>query len=155
MKNTWLVIANSVKAYIYNLENVKDELPDIHHEVPLVKTFNHPEGRMHAQDLLSDKDGRYTTPGSTQGSYSEHTPEHQIQEIKFSEEIAHYLEHARTQNEYQHLIICAAPHFYGVLKKTLPSHVETMISHHILKDYIPLHGESFKKVVEAIQEEFK
>lgn len=160
-KNTWLVIANAVKAYIYKLEHQENAVKDLpvflreHHEAPLVKTFTHPEGRMHTQDLVSDKDGHYSTPGTSQGAYSEHTPEHQIQLVKFAEEIGHFLEHARTQHEYEHLIICAEPHFYGVLKKALPHHVEPLIAHHILKDYVPLQASGLKKVIEAIQEEYE
>jgi protein required for attachment to host cells len=152
-KHTWLVIANSIKAYIYNLENSSGDIGELHPEIPLIKTFSHEEGRMHAQDLLSDKDGHYSTPGSARGAFSEHTPEHEIQLIKFSEEIAHFLEHARTQHEYQHLIICAEPHFYGVLKKHLPDHVQDLISHHILKDYVPLQAHNLQEVIEKIKKE--
>ena len=160
MDNTWLVIANDAKAYIYDLEHpTKPEIKDLplifrdKHDIPLIKTFEHPEGRMLAHEFMSDKDGHLKSPG-THGKFSEDSTPHEKEEERFAEEIAKYLEHARGTQSYQHLIICAAPHFYGLLKQRLHAHAAAMIQEHLLKDYVPLQKESLRKVIEGIEREY-
>jgi len=159
MDNTWLVIANATKIFVYHLAKHDGELKNLpalfrdHPHPELVIELDHPEGRMKGIDLVTDGQGHFKSPGVSHGKFSEHHTPHQNEEIKFAEQLANFLNLERTQNKYQHLIICAPPHFYGTLKEHLSDQVLSLIKHHILKDYITLHGQGLIKVVEEIQKE--
>lgn len=138
-KGTWLVIANSVQANFYQLT---------HEEYSLLETLEHAEGRLKTHDLVSDKTGHYRAGGTVRGAYGSTTDPHEEQHHLFAKEVADFLETKRQDKAYQHIILCAAPHFLGLLNKEMSEDVQAMIFETIAKDYIPLPAKELDKIIQ-------
>lgn len=148
MLTNWLIVCNSIKADIFDIsKNKLNGSP----KSRLLKEFEHPEGRMKGVDLVADGPGHYKARGRGRGKFTAQTTPHETELLQFAHQIAKFLEHERVNQHYQSLIVCAGPHFQGVLEKCLSSHVKQMVTKHIIKDYIPLEGNQLKKVVSNIQ----
>ena len=143
-KLTWLVIANSVEAKIYHITK---------QEHTLVKTLTHEQGRLKSSELTADKQGAYKSGSSVHGQFAPHTDPHEEEHIVFARELAHFLEHSHQQNEYKELILCAAPHFHGLVNKALNKGVHSSIVKSIEKDYIPLPKDKLEAVIKTIIDE--
>ena len=144
MNTTWLVIANETNANIYKINKKEFELID---------NLKHPESRLTDHELVSDRPGHYRTPDTAHGAYVPDSDPHELEKVIFARTIARFLEHERSTEKFQHLIICASPHFYGLLKNELSSHVSNIIKNHYLKDYIVLETNELNKFIKDIQEE--
>lgn len=138
-KGTWLVIANSVQANFYHLT---------HKDYSLVKTLKHAEGRLKTHDIVSDRPGHYHAGNTVRGAYGSTTDPHEEEHIVFAREVARFLEAERLENAYQHIILCAASHFLGLLNKEMTKGVEAMIIEVIEKDYIPLPQKELDKIIQ-------
>jgi len=143
---TWLVIANSTDAYIYNITQTA---PNKSHHHP-IKELSHQESRLRTSDLVSDSAGRQQSQSAPQSAYEANTNPHEKEIQHFAKEIAHYLDAERNQNHYKHLIICAAPHFHGLLNESMTKQTALLVKKHIEKDYIPLPKAELFEVVEKI-----
>jgi protein required for attachment to host cells len=58
--------------------------------------------------------------------------------IRFAEEIAAYLEHGRTAQEYQRLVLVAAPALLGLLRAELSAPLRTLVAFELDKDLTTL-----------------
>ena len=137
----WLVLASSTHSYIYEVEK---------QDYKLVKSLSHADSRLKTVDLDSDSEGKYRSDTSGQGQYQAHTTSHEKEHQIFAHEIAAYLEKGRVDHQYQSLIICAEPHFYGLIESSIPKTVQTLIKKAIQKDYIPLSESERNHVIKAI-----
>ena len=136
---TWLVIANSSKAFVYDItqkEAPGTKKPHYHSVIEL----SHSASRLKTSDLVSDG----------HGEPAPHSDAHENEFQNFAREIAHYLESERSKNSYKQLVLCAGPHFHGLLNQTLSKQTALMIKKHIEKDYIPLHTKELSEVIESI-----
>ena len=144
---TWLVIANSTQAFVYDItKNNEPGQPHFH----LLTELSHPESRLKTSELTSDRPGHYQGSGSSRGAYSAHSDPHHNEIQAFAKEIAHYLDSAREKNSYKQLILCAGPHFHGLLNQALSSKTASLIKKHIEKDYVPLSEKKLHEVIEGI-----
>ena len=100
----------------------------------LVRELVHPESREKAANLVSDRTGNFA--GS--GSYAQPTDPKQHEAERFALEVAHELEHGRTKNAYERLILVASAPFLGLLNSRLSAQVQQKISDSINKDYTHL-----------------
>lgn len=128
----WVVNANSNICRIYDYQKSPAKLT-------LIKEINHPENKLKKSEFLTaDKPGHYQTSNAGHGTYSQQTDpkEHAIE--NFSREIAKELDHGRTSNIYNKLIIISPPHMEGLLKKHFDKHVKNLITHNIQKDLLHL-----------------
>ena len=137
----WLVLASSTQSYIYEVEKL---------DYKLVKSLSHTDSRLKNVDLDSDGEGKYRSDTSGQGQYQAHTTSHEMQHKRFAQEIAAYLDKGRVDHQYQSLIICAEPHFYGLIESSIPKTVHTLIKKAIQKDYIPLSESERNNVIKGI-----
>lgn len=146
--NTWLIIANSTEALIYNITPAD---PHKKHFDPL-KELSHQESRLKSSELGNDENGRYQSQSAPKSAYEPSTTPHEKEIQHFAEELADYLDAERNQNHYKHLVLCAAPHFYGLLKAALTKQTAALVKQHIDKDYIPLSkAELHERVKEIYQ----
>jgi protein required for attachment to host cells len=147
---TWLVIANSTSASIYDI--TKPEYPGAQHDshYKLVTELSHEKSRLKTSELVDDKPGHYQGSGSSRGAYSSHTDAHENEIQFFAKDIAHYLETAREKNSFKQLILCAGPHFHGLLNHALSKQTALLVKKHIEKDYIPLSDKKLHDVIETI-----
>ncbi|MDH5229647.1 MAG: host attachment protein [Gammaproteobacteria bacterium] len=135
MNQKWYVIANSAQAKIYYTDNNKTELT-------LHETLDHPESRMKAAEISSDRPGHFQAAGGiSHGSFAEKTNPKDYEVERFANEVASYLNNARNQNVYYGLIIAASPKFHGLLNKHMNKNVAELVNKHIEKDLssVPVH----------------
>lgn len=144
-KITWIVIANSAKALIYQVENHR------HH---FLKTLEHPESRLKISELVSDHPGHYQTGHGTRGQYESANTPHQLEQAHFAKELAHFLLQQHQAHQYDHLILCAAPHFHGLLNHEMDPAVEALILETVSKDYVPLASAELNELIEAMVHRF-
>lgn len=128
MPYNWLLVTNASHARIFKVRTVIGQP----YQMQLIHAIEHPESRMKKQDLLSDKPGVYRT-GYTPGGHAQDIQN--IEMERFAKELADIIDHARTLNRFQQLIIVAPAHFYGLLEKHLSGSIKHLIKQVIQKDY--------------------
>lgn len=135
MDNTWIVIASASEAFIYSLDQEAHSKGKI--KIDLITNLSHPQSRKKDEELITDRSGHYFSNTGTigPGSYKTPTDPKKHEADLFAKEIAKELENARIANRFSHLVLIAAPHFYGLLKKHINKNVSNMISMNIEKDY--------------------
>lgn len=128
----WIITANSnmCRFYHFDKHNVT---------IDLLKELSHPVNKLKKSEYLtSDKPGHYSTSGARGGAYAPHTDPKEAEIDSFAREIAHELNHGRSTNAYNHLIIISAPHMNGLISKHLDKHVKELVTKEIQKDVMPL-----------------
>ncbi len=124
MTTTWILVANAAAAKLYANEGPKKGLRKI-------REFDHPASREKASQLVSDRPGH----GNGHGAYvSGHAPK-EVEADNFALELCKALDHGRTSNAYQRLILVSAPAFLGLIKGHLSHHVKQLVSEIFEKDY--------------------
>lgn len=132
MINTWVVVADSSRARFFTLESRGEPLHEIDDMI-------HSEGKLRAQDEVSDRQGGIAG-GHGQGGHSFEAPtdvKHQ-DAVYFAHQIGEKLEHGRVNNEYRDVILVAPPAFLGVLRQTLNSHVLHLVSQSFDKNLVAM-----------------
>jgi len=128
MTKLWIVVADEAKARILSTNNSTDALSEL-------QTLSTSETSMREQDLVSDKSGKsYDSAGKGRHSMGEKSDHKEQYAIRFAKEIGTYLENHRQSKDYMKLIIVAAPHFLGLLRKEFSKGVSELISLEIDKD---------------------
>lgn len=128
--NSWVLVADSAHARIFNAETAKSALSE-------VKSINHPEGRQHEHELTSDLPGRQT--GGAKDSHHSlggKTDAKEHEAIEFAKDLCKYLEEAHNTQKFSQLIVVAAPHFLGQLRKEMNNNVAKLITLEIDKDIV-------------------
>lgn len=127
MKTTWVLVAENSRARLFHWKSldVLDEL----------RSFSHPESRLHEQDLFSDKRGRsFDSAGDGRHAQEAPTSARQHESKTFARGIVTMLEQCRSRNEYEKLFIMAAPHFLGQLREEMPSSLQKVVVQEVSKN---------------------
>ena len=126
---TWIMVANASEAYLYSSDNLRTK------DIKLIKELLHPESREKGSDLVTDRPGHYQGSRMARGAY-EKNPIHAIEAEVFAKELSEVLRNGLNQNKYEHLLVIAAPQFYGLINK----HLDFVPAefNHIPKDYTKL-----------------
>jgi protein required for attachment to host cells len=126
MDNLWIVVAHQAGVRIFRRNRPVDG-------IELVERMDHPSGRLRDHDIDTDRPGRSHTPTPAtqsrgpQGAghnyrkhgFSPRVMPHEMDSIRFNQQIAHHLETARAQNRFFKLVLVAEPHELGLLKESL------------------------------------
>ena len=128
MTTTWILVANASEAKLYANTGISKGLEK-------VAAFDHPDSRKKNSDLVTDRSGHMQSAGNGHGARQPATDPKQHEHENFAREIAHHIEHGRTGNQYQRLIVAAEPHFRGLLNNTFSTQVHSLISENLEKDY--------------------
>jgi protein required for attachment to host cells len=128
MSITWILVANASAAYLYANYGPKKGLQKL-------KEFRHDASREKGQHLVSDRPGHYKSHGNGCGSYISSTHPKQHEARTFACQLAKELEHGRTANSYQRLILVVSTPFMGLINSNLGSHVRNLVSDTFEKDY--------------------
>ena len=130
MAKTWVVVADSSTARILMAENPATGLAEI-------DCLEHPEGRLHEQELTSDLPGRAFDSGG-EGRHAMGSPvEPKKQEaIKFAKLVAEYLESGRTTGSFSKLYVIAPPAFLGQLRNHFSSSLQRIVQGTIDKNLV-------------------
>ena len=113
MERIWVVVADHVRARLFEAHGARGELAEIEDLV-------HPQGRMHANEMASD------SPGVTHDrfGYGTHGMGHAVEpkeeeSIRFAKEICDALEQACESGRFDRLYVAAVPRFLGDLRRCM------------------------------------
>jgi protein required for attachment to host cells len=128
--SSWILVTDSAYARLFNAETAKSTLIEI-------KSMIHPEARQHEQQLTSDLPGRQAG-GATNSHHSVEgkTEPKKYEAVEFAREICRYLEAEYNAHKFSQLIVVAAPHFLGNLRKEMSSNVAKVVTLEIDKDIV-------------------
>lgn len=111
----------------------------------LIREFAHPEGRMKGSKLVSDHPGRsFDSYSRSSGGHQTGVPRHSMGSevdpkseiaIQFAKSVAEWIETARTQNHFTHLLLIAEPHLMGILRSSLSRATRRLVQSQLEKDY--------------------
>jgi protein required for attachment to host cells len=125
---TYVLVANRANASIFRTRG-----PHVAPE--LVQRFEHPEGRLKSGEIDSDRAGRsFDRMGG--GSHAMSVEESPVERVahEFALQLAHHLEHARENREFDQLGIIAAPRMLGHLRAALSKPVRALVFGELAKD---------------------
>lgn len=130
MRDTmWVVIANASTARIFAKKKGN-------HKLNLIKELEHPESRKKVRELISDGAGRYNSRGEmVHGAYSRRTNPKEVEADHFANELAKFLDHARSTNDFTKVLLVMPAPFQGMVKHHISSQLLSKISGTISKDY--------------------
>jgi len=129
MEAIWILVADTSKARIFSATSPISDFEE-------VQLIEHPEARLHQQDLKTDKHG--STPdgavnSSSHGMDSAVNPKEQ-EAIEFAKQVSGVLEQANNASKYERLVVVAAPAFLGLLREHFPTPVTKKVSREIDKN---------------------
>lgn len=124
---TWIVVANSSHAKIFRLA----KFPKIEE----LTSFDHPESRLHNQDLEGRKPGRsFQSGGTTRHAYQPETEPKEVEIEKFAKSLSDYLTTSHQKGEFSRLYLMASPSFLGLLRQYLHAVTQKVIIAELAKD---------------------
>ena len=130
MAKTWVVVADSSSARILMAEKPGMGLSEI-------DALEHPEGRLHEQELTTDLPGKAFDSGG-EGRHAMGSPvdpkKHEM--IKFSKKVTDYLETGRSTGGFAKLYLIAPPAFLGLLREHLSSPLARIVQGSIDKNLV-------------------
>lgn len=129
MAKIWILVADSAHARVFLRGKRWDQLEQL-------EEYEHPQGRAHEGDLVSDE-GAAVIQRSGQGQRRDSQPEVSATEHEaqvFAHELTDRLRQARVGHKMDSLVLVAAPHFLGLLRKTLDDQTRKCVLHEIDKD---------------------
>lgn len=125
--STWVMVANSTIARFFEVE--KDG------SLKEIESFVHPESRLHARDLVSDKTGRsYESATVARHAIEPRTTPKENEEDQFAKQVSEHLHTAHQKGKFKRLYIAASPHFLGLLRQAMPSSITQSLTAEIDKD---------------------
>lgn len=125
MSKTWVVVAESSRAKIFELEKRNAPLKEI-------QGFAHTPSRLHQKELTADLPGR--TPGRHKLIQQTTTKENACNE--FARSIRNHLDAARNKGQFNKLIIISPPSFLGRLRKHLGSSMNKCVISEVDKNLV-------------------
>ena len=113
MSKTWVVVAESSRAKIFELDKKNAPLREL-------QGFAHTASRSHEHDLTSDLPGR-THNSATHSSHrlSQHSSPKAHESVEFARTLGSHLDEALNRGEFDKLIIMSPPGFLGYLRKEM------------------------------------
>jgi protein required for attachment to host cells len=127
--NTWIIVANSSQAKVFKLVRFP--------QIEALLTLDHPESRLHNQELVEGKPGRsFQSTGTARSAYQPKTDPHQHEIEKFAKFLGEYLNTAKANKDYKHLYLFASPSFLGMLRPYLDDSTKESILAEANKDMI-------------------
>ncbi|MEJ1298199.1 MAG: host attachment protein [Candidatus Sedimenticola sp. (ex Thyasira tokunagai)] len=127
MSLAWVVVADSSQARIFSVDKPTSSLEEIH-------TLNHPEGRLHQGDLVSDRPGRDRNAGTGSHDMGHEADAKNEAAVRFAAQVDETLECGRTNGRFNRLYVVASPSFLGMLRKQQSSSLQKMVTGEISKN---------------------
>ena len=110
MADIWVVVANSSKARVLATKKANGKLVE-------TRSIEHPEGRMHAQELTSDLPGAaFDSGGQGRHAMSNEVGPKKHEQMVFAKEIAQMLEVGLAEKRFGRLYLLAPPAMLGALR---------------------------------------
>ncbi|MFY0990762.1 host attachment protein [Halomonas sp. C05BenzN] len=132
METTWVVIADQTRARIFAMPRPRAALEELDDLV-------NPEGRLHDQDLNSDRPGRaFDSKGLGRHAMGKHHSPKEQEAIRFAHAIGEHLAEGLQRGDFGQLVVSAPPRFLGLLREALPEGVVNRIVLDLDKDLVGL-----------------
>lgn len=125
MSKTWVVVAESSRAKIFELDKRSAPLKEL-------QGLAHTPARIHEQELTADLPGR--TPGQHK-LLSQHNAK-ENESNAFARTIGNHLDSARNKGKFSRLIIMSPPNFLGKLRKHIGSETNKRIISEVAKNLV-------------------
>ena len=141
MSKTWVVVAESSRAKIYEINKNKSNT-----NLKELSGFTHSISRSHKQDLSAEhqKESRHSQLTSSLDSHKSHERE------TFARSISQYLNSARNQGKFNKLILMSPPKFLGDLRKNLGHETNKYVVSEIDKNLVRHKIKDIKSHIPAI-----
>lgn len=137
MKKTWILVADSAHARIFEADAINAPLNEI-------RDYSNSEAHLKNVDLDSDRPGRGEGGGSHHAmDTTSDSKEHEIE--AFAHYIANELDHARTENSFAQLIVVAAPSFLGQLRQVISDPLAKMVSYELDKNLSKMDSDEIRQ----------
>ncbi|MGE0873933.1 MAG: host attachment protein [Burkholderiales bacterium] len=139
MARMWIIAADSTTCRILVADSPSAALEEI-------EVLEHPEGRMHERDLVSDQPGRaFDSFGAGRHAMEVQVSPKQHEAMLFAGRIAARLEAARVKHDFDTLSIVAAPRFLGLLRDKLNPHLRALVRYEVDKNPRRLKADAIRK----------
>lgn len=130
MKKTLILVADMAHARLFSAETRTSSLDEI-------ETLDHPESRLHEQELTSDLPGRQIDrTNSSRHSVGNKGVLKKQEAEDFARHISQHLEKTRDKRGYRELIVVAAPSFLGLLRTHMNHTISKMVSWELPKNLV-------------------
>lgn len=120
MEPTWILVADAARARLFTVERPRGPLQEL-------ADFVNPAERLQERELTTDDPGRFTAPGGSRHAVGEARRTKDEYARRFADELAGYLRHARTRDEYRRLYLVADPRFLGTLREQLDEPTQRLV----------------------------
>jgi protein required for attachment to host cells len=135
--NTWIIVANSAFARVFETSNNK-ELHEIQH-------LSHPESRLKVSELVSERQGRgHESVGTRRSAMAAPTSPKEVEFATFAKDLLEYLETSRKEGKFSKIYIAAGPHFLGLLREKIPGNLSNILAGEIDKDLTQFEGKQIR-----------
>ena len=139
-----ILLADESEARFYDLESRHDLLRSGATLKPAA-SLTDAAAHLHDRDFKSDRPGRFSDHAQLAGGRRGATAHHgtggersprKHEAVLFAGRIAEQLEQARRGDEFDRLVVMAAPAFLGLLRKALPDSVRMHVAAEVGKDLV-------------------
>jgi protein required for attachment to host cells len=121
MAHTWIVVANSTRARIFEAPNNND--------LKEIEEMSHPEGRLRNHELVSDRPGRtYESASTTRHAVEPKTNPQSVEFEHFADSLVDHLKKAHQEGKFKKLYLSATPAFLGMLRPKISREVASTIA---------------------------
>ncbi|MGD8606213.1 MAG: host attachment protein [Myxococcales bacterium] len=130
MAKTWILVAHDAGARLFENDGPGTGLE-------LLEEIDHPEGRERDRNFDADRPGRSFRKNSAdprRAAMSRSESPHDRAVADFARELAHKLQHGRTDNRYDRLVLVAPPRFLGLLRAALDGPTAQLVTASLDKD---------------------
>jgi protein required for attachment to host cells len=132
MSRIRIVVADQGEAIFY-------DSPSLTQAPKEVARISDPAAHLHARDFSSERPGRtYESMGSTRHAIARENDPHRREAVQFARRIAQRLDDAREHEEFEDLIVVAAPAFLGLMREEMSKPTRARVVHEVHKDLV--HG---------------
>lgn len=132
MAAIWVLTADGAKARLFAADAPIGPLEER-------ETFANPEGRAKQRDLKTDRPGA-TSPRMGRGRRATEPDvsprEHALRQ--FAKLLVDHLEAGRTGNDFERLVLVAAPAFLGLVRDQMSAPLKSLVSLELDKDFVAL-----------------
>lgn len=132
MAKIWILAANSGNATLFSADSPTAPLIEL-------MSFDNPEARVKQMELTSDRPGRsFDSHGEGRHAMEVAVDPKEQEQIRFAKLIADRLEKGRVDNDFERLVVVAAPAFLGQLRANFGAPLSSLVSLEMDKDYTAL-----------------
>jgi protein required for attachment to host cells len=125
---TWIVVADGQRATVYHNTGPGKGLE-------IIRGLGGYQDVPRSNEIISDAQGRMQGYGAHGAApMTARTDPHELEEQRFTESLAHDVNRAALQKQFDRLILAAPPRTLGILRKSLSSHAAERVIAELDKD---------------------